>query len=283
MNLQPKPSRAGDQTREPRLFATKLFATKLLPGLVPSVHADTPAIGAFGAILAASVAATGAVLAAGIIATGAIGAAIINDDDEDKPDEPIIAPGTPPSQRRVGQQDLKPVFRGFVDRDIRISAASARSPEDDSDSVATVNADYALDGDVKLAPPRVERFTFRDRIVFRLEISDVKDANDVPMTFSVDSLTLSTIDVDGTDGHAEFSFTAVQDEQELWRWSAHVSQGKEPQVSSPETATHRIVRSQKDLLMVRKLRIPLVYTAPKAGTSTVIEVRMSSEGAGARV
>lgn len=279
MNAHPASVHASGQTSRTRPFAKKSF-----PPLVAVAHADTPAVGAVGAILAATLTATGAILAAGILATGAIGAAIINNRDDDEPDEPIIAPGTPPSQRRVGQQDLPPLLRGFIDRDILLSAASSGFPDGTTGSPGSVKADYAFDGDVRMGPPRVERFTFRDRIVFRLEISDISDANGLPpVTFSVDSLTLSTIDVDGTDGHAEISFTAVQDDQVLWRWSAHVAQGQEPQMKVPEITTQRVVRNQNDLLIVRKLLIPIKYAAPKPGGSTTIEVQMASEGAGARV
>jgi hypothetical protein len=225
---------------------------------------------------------------AGIVATAVIAAAVMLDDDEE-PSRPTEVPGTPPSQRRMGEQDLPASVRGFIDREMLVSATSSGEPvgsddqSRDSDRAASAGLTYSLDGDVRDAPVTATRFEIRDLVTLRLTF-DAQAASAAPvLTFAVDTLVLSTIDAPGIDGHVTVEFVASQDHQELWRWSGHIAQGKKPRLSTPEGGTQRITRQSKDLLIVRNVKIPLKYAVPSKGETAVIEVAISVEGVGARV
>lgn len=251
---------------------------EMLAPKLPPVHADSPV----AIIGGASLVALGTVLGAGLIAVGVIGAAVILDDDEES-SPPIEVPGTPPSERRMGEKDLPPAVRGFIDREIILSAASSGQSTTSGDRAASVELAYSLDGDVRNAPSELTTFILRDQVTLRLTVTDLEKPSDLEVIFSVDTLVLSTLDVPETDGHVDASIVATQGQEELWRWSGHISQGKKPRIAAPGIGSQRVTRQSKDLLIVRNLRIPVRYSAPAPGSSAVIEVIVSVEGAGARV
>ena len=83
------------------------------------------------------------------------------------------------------------------------------------------------------------------------------------------------------DYSSRVRFTAVQDDSVMWRWSAEVNQGEAPKIDGP-SAGPEIVRDEKDLLLIRDLKIPIEYVAPGANATTVVEIVMNVEGHGAR-
>ncbi len=244
-------------------------------------HADSPAVVIAGAMVGASIlVGAGAVAAVG--AAAIVLAAVILDDDDVPPEGPVTAPGTPPSERRMGERHLPQAVRGFVDRDVHVSAASIEPSGAQVGAEATARATYAFDGDIRNAAPEVGRFAVHDVITLRLVVVGVEDAAHVPVVFTVDALALSTVDLAQTDARAGVSCVARQDDEVLWRWSAEVGAGGEPRTTSPQGSSQRVVHQGEDRLVIRKLRVPVRYVPPGTGASTVVEVEVTVDGMGAR-
>ncbi len=256
--------------------------------------ADTPAvvvaagIAAEGAVLAAGVGALGAVVAAGVLgAANIIAAGIKANDDNPPPPPPLPAGGGSVSSAgggdvlSIGEAALPASVRSFIDRNVTLSA-SKKKLRNGGRVAAKVN--YAFDGDVKKADPKVGVFNLSDVITFRLDIANVQKAEDVRLEFRVDKLVLSTEDVPQTKGHSQLRFTARQDGREIWSFVTRVDQGTMPTLRSgpPELQTAK-VRLVKDRLTIENLVLPIPYTAPGAKASTRVEVDLEYEGEGARI
>jgi len=193
----------------------------------------------------------------------------------------FAGPGISPEQT-VGDESLPAGVRGFLHRNIHASASPAVSAAGGSGSKqATASAHYRFDGDIRQAA-KSRRFGFQDTVTLRFEISGADTPQDAPLTVRVDDLILSTADVTETNGHAALEFRAVQGNDVLWHWSARVEQGKTPQISSAAGTTQRIVRQDKDLLIIRGLEAPLTYKAPGAKGSTTVDIIMAVDAAGAK-
>jgi hypothetical protein len=194
----------------------------------------------------------------------------------------LAGPGTPSPEQTVGDESLPAEVRGFLHRNIHTSASPAVSAADGSGhKLATARANYRFDGDIRQAAAS-RHFGFQDMVTLRFEISGVDTPQDAPLAVRVEDLVLSTADVTETNGHAALEFRAVQGNDVLWHWSARVEQGKLPQVSSAAGTTQRIVRQDRDLLIIRALEVPLTYKAPDANGITTVDIIMAVDAAGAK-
>ena len=266
--------------------------------------ADTPAV-----VVAAEIAFAGAVVGgvAAVTAAGVLGAANIlaaaikaNGDNPppngDNPPPPLPLPsgggvssaggGSVSSaggddMLRIGEAALPASVRSFIDRNVTLSA-SKKKLRNGERVAAKVN--YAFEGDVRKADPKVGVFKLSDVITFRLDIANMKKAEDVRLEFRVAKLVLSTLDVPQTKGHSQLRFTARQDGREIWSFVTRVDQGTTPTLRSgpPELQTAK-VRLEKDRLTIENLVLPISYTAPGAKASTQVEVDLEYEGEGARI
>ena len=209
--------------------------------------------------------------AAAITATGAIIVAAIEASDDDPPPPPTPLKGKcrwrRSYQRRsfvtgggsvsvggelsIGEAALPAPVRSYVDRKIALIASEKALPNGGRVVGAKVN--YAFDGDVKKADPKVGVFNLSDVITFRFDIANVQKAEDARLDIRVDKLVLSTEDVPQTKGHSQLRF-ARQDGREMWNFVTRVDQGTTPTLRSgpPELKTAE-VRLEKDRLTIENL------------------------------
>jgi hypothetical protein len=193
----------------------------------------------------------------------------------------FAGPVQPSSGQTVGDESLPAEVRGFLHRNVHATASPVPSTASGtSGEQATAIANYRFDGDVRQATA-FTRFGFQDSVILRFEISRAAPPG-APMTVRVDDLVLSTADVTETHGHAAVEFRAVQGDDVLWTWSARVDQGKTPQISGAAGTAQRIVRQDKDLLIIRGLEAPLTYKAPDANGTTTVDIIMAVDAAGAK-
>lgn len=182
---------------------------------------------------------------------------------------------------RIGEAALPASVRSFIDRNVTLSA-SKKKLRNGGRVAAKVN--YAFEGDVRKADPKVGVFKLSDVITFRLDIANVQKAEDGRLEFRVDKLVLSTEDVPQTKGHSQLRFTARQDGREIWSFVTRVDQGTMPTLKSgPSELRTAKVRLVKDRLTIENLVLPIPYTAPGAKASTRVEVDLEYEGEGARI
>ncbi len=252
--------------------------------------ADSPVavalIGAGGAVAAAGIAAGASVVVAVIAAGAVIAVAVLSGDggEENEGDRTEVAPGPGGSQqqRTVGAADLPPAVRGFINRNIIMSASSLPSSSGSGDQDVLASAHYTFDGQITRFKPDTTRFNLQDTLMFRFTIMNIEQAEDAPLSLKVNELRLSTVDIPNTRGYSKVQFTAIQDDSVLWRWAARVNQGELPNIEGPSGISMAMVREDNDLLMIRNLDVPIKYKAPGANETTVVDIIMTVEGEGAR-
>jgi hypothetical protein len=107
-----------------------------------------------------------------------------------------VTPGTGGGENRrtIGERDLPRAVRGFINRDIIISA-SALPPIGGEAQKVTATADYKFDGDIKKAKLPIRMFNLKDKLTLRFDITSIERTEDATLVFRVDDLTLSTVDV----------------------------------------------------------------------------------------
>ena len=255
-------------------------------------NADSPVvvavIGAGAVIGAAVIAAEASIIVAGIAAGTAIAVTVLSEGgggegEEERGQRREVAPGPGGRLRTktIGVSDLPPRVHGYINRDSSISTSSLPASSGNGDLEVQAIANYRFDGQIARFEPEVKSFNLTDNLILRFTIANIEKAEDAPLILKVDQLRISTVDMSGTHGYSRVRFTAVQDDSVMWRWSAEVNQGEAPKIDGP-SAVPEIVRDEKDLLLIRDLKIPIDYVAPGANATTVVEIVMNVEGHGAR-
>ncbi len=254
-------------------------------------NADSPVvvavIGAGAVIGAAVIAAEASIIVAGIAAGTAIAVTVLSEGGggEGKRNggrgaKLLLDPGGLLRTRPSAYSSSTATSR-LHHRDVSISTSSLPASIGVGDLEVQALANYRFDGQIARFEPKVKSFNLTDNLILRFTIANIEKAEDAPLILKVDLLRISTVDMSGTEGYSRVRFTAVQDGSVMWRWSAEVNQGEAPKIDGP-SAGPEIVRDEKDLLLIRDLKIPIEYKAPGAKTTTVVEIVMNVEGHGAR-
>lgn len=271
------------------ISSKKTIAALILGSLlVPSqAKADHPVfvavIGASATLGAAAIGGIAVIVASGVL-----------EDDKGEGGEAgggeVIAPGTgggdqgggDEQKRTLGELDLPAAVRGYVDRDIIISASSLPLSTGNGDQEVTGTANYKFDGDIKKSKPGTKMFNLKDKLIFRFDIANIEKVEDATLIFKVNELKLSTENVAKTKGYSKIQFTAIQDGNELWHWSAHVNQGGMPKIEGSSVISKAVVRKENDLMVIRDLKVPIKYKSPGTKGKTVVDIIVNVEGEGAR-
>ena len=272
-----------------KTIAALIIGSLLMPS---QAKADNPIfVAVIGASATLGAAAIGGI--AIIVASGAL------EDDKGEGGEAgggeVIAPGTgggdqgggdqgggDEQKRTLGELDLPAAVRGYVDRDIIISASSLPSASGSGTQEVTGTANYKFEGDIKKSKPGIKRFNLKDKLIFRFNVANTEKAEDATLILKVHELKLSTENVAKTKGYSKIQFTAIQDGNELWHWSAHVNQGEMPKIEGSSVISKAVVRKENDLMVIRDLKVPIKYKAPGAKGKTLVDIIVNVEGEGAR-
>ena len=277
-------------------LASKALVVSTVGLLLPtSAEADEPVTsfvaGAAIVFSAAAVSAAATVAVASIVAIGttlAVGDGGENTGENGGTSVPATGDGDGgdgggENRRTVGEPELPEFARAYMDRDVTVGALQLTQAKKGGDATARAAANYRFHGNIEKAETGTRIFNLKDSLSFRFDVPAGLGPEDMALTFQIEELRLSTTDVAGTNGFSRIEFTAVQDGTTLWRWAARVDQGKQPRLEGTVPIPDSAVRRERDLLVIRGVKIPTEFRAPAGDDPTQVEFIMRVEGQGQRL